>query len=213
MDEGVVEGQEIALKITGDVTTKGNPVDKDGSGDVMADETLVAIVADEATLIMADEAPVTLMADETSLGMADEAHVGTTHETALVMANEASVGMTDEGTHGMADEGTHVMADEAYVGIAHEIAPVIADLNLTIIAESAARDSHDQDVNSIDSEETTSNEPQPLQIIPFSDQYDGVHAIDLVESCMDHPFARMTSIIEGISAFGAIPRFERVLIE
>uniref|UniRef100_A0A2N9HAB7 Aminotransferase-like plant mobile domain-containing protein n=1 Tax=Fagus sylvatica TaxID=28930 RepID=A0A2N9HAB7_FAGSY len=160
-----------------------------------------------------DEAPVTLMADKTSVGMvdegprvmADEAYVGTAYETAPVMADEASIGM--------ADEGTHVMADEAYVGIVHEIAPIIADLNLTIIAESAAKDSHDQDANSVDSEETTSNEPQPLQIIPFSDQYDGVPTIDSVESCMDHPFARMASIMERISAFGAIPRFKRVLRE
>jgi hypothetical protein len=30
---------------------------------------------------------------------------------------------------------------------------------------------------------------------------------------VDHPFARMTSVMEGISLFGAIPRFERVLRE
>ncbi len=38
------------MKTTGDVTKKGNPVDKDGSGDIMADETLVAVVADELLL-------------------------------------------------------------------------------------------------------------------------------------------------------------------
>ena len=76
VDEGVGEGQEITLKTAGDVTMEGNPVDKDGSGDVMANETLVAVMADEATLVMADEA-----------------YVGTVHETALVMADETSVGM------------------------------------------------------------------------------------------------------------------------
>ena len=154
MDEGVVKGQKIALKTAEDVTMKGNPVDKDGFGDVMVDETLVAIMADETTLVMANEA-----------------HVGTAHETALVMVGEASVGMVDKGTHVMVDEAhvgtTHetapVMADEAFVGMADK-APVIVmvDPCLTIIAEFAAMDSHDQDANSVDSEETTSNEPQPL---------------------------------------------------
>ena len=122
MDEGVDEGQKIALKTAEDVTMKGNPVDKDGFGDVMVDETLVAIMADETTLVMANEA-----------------HVGTAHETALVMVDEAFVGMADK-------------------------APVIVmvDPCLTIIAEFAAMDSHDQDANSVDLEETTSNEPQPL---------------------------------------------------
>ena len=173
VDEGVVEGQEIALKTTGDVTMKGNPVDKDGFGDVMVDETLVVVMAHEATLVMADEA-----------------HLGTAHETTPVIADEAFVGM----------------ADEAPV-------TVMADPSLTTIAESATMDSHDQDANFVDLEQTTSNEPQPLQIIPFSDQYDGVPAIDSVESCMDHLFVRMASIMEGISAFGAIPCFERVLRE
>ena len=40
------------------------------------------------------------------------------------------------------------------------------------------------------------NEPQPLQIIPFSDRHGELPIIDLVKSCVDDPFARMTSVIE-----------------
>ena len=169
VDEGVGEGQEITLKTAGDVTMEGNPVDKDGSGDVMANETLVVVMADEATPVMADEA-----------------YVGTVHETALVMADETSVGMEMR-------------------------LQLLADLSLTI-GESVVKDSNDQDANFVDSEEKTSNEPQPLQIFLF-DQYDGVLTVNSVKTSMDHPFARMVPIMERILAFGAIPCFERVLRE
>jgi hypothetical protein len=89
---------------------------------------------------------------------------------------------------------------------------LLADLSLTI-GESVVKDSNDQDANFVDLEEKTSNEPQPLQIFLFSDQYDGVLTVDSIKTSMDHPFARMVPIMERISAFGAIPRFERVLRE
>ena len=80
-------------------------------------------------------------------------------------------------------------------------------------AGSAVEDSHDQDVNSVDSEETTSDEPQPLQVIPFADQRSELPVIDPVRLGMDHPLARMTSVMEGVSLFGAVPHFVRVLRE
>ena len=53
MDESVAEQQEMASEIASDVTTQGGSVDKD---DIVADETQMAVVAGEATLVMVDEA-------------------------------------------------------------------------------------------------------------------------------------------------------------
>ena len=80
-------------------------------------------------------------------------------------------------------------------------------------AGSAAEDSHDQDVSSVDSEETTSDEPQPLQVIPFAEQRSEPPVIDPVRLGVDHPLARMTSVMEGISLFGTVPHFVKVLRE
>ena len=82
-----------------------------------------------------------------------------------------------------------------------------------LFAGSATEDSREQDVNSVDSEETTSDEPQPLQVIPFADQRSEPPVIDPVRLGVDHPFARMTSVMEGISLFGAVPHFVQVLGE
>jgi hypothetical protein len=90
---------------------------------------------------------------------------------------------------------------------------VVADSNLIVTAGSTAEDSHDQDVDSVDSEETILAEPQPLQIIPFAAQHDEPRTIDPVGFHSNLPFTRMASIMEGISLFGVAPRFERVLRE
>ena len=82
-----------------------------------------------------------------------------------------------------------------------------------LFAGSAVEGSHEQDVNSVDSEETTSDEPQPLQIIPFAGQRSEPPVIDLVRLGADHPLARMTSVMEGISLFGAVPHLVKVLRE
>jgi hypothetical protein len=57
------------------------------------------------------------------------------------------------------------------------------------------------------------DEPQPLQVIPFADQRGEPPVIDPVRLRMDHPLARMTSVIEGVSLFGTVPHFVRVLRE
>uniref|UniRef100_A0A2N9H252 Uncharacterized protein n=1 Tax=Fagus sylvatica TaxID=28930 RepID=A0A2N9H252_FAGSY len=51
------------------------------------------------------------------------------------------------------------------------------------------------------------------QIIPFADQPDEPRAIDPIEFHLNPPFARMTSVMEGISLFGVAPHFERILRE
>jgi hypothetical protein len=156
----------MALEITGDVATRGGSVDKD---DIMADETQMAVVAGEATPVMADEAAretTPIMADEISMGMADEIHIGTARGITPVMVEEVSVGIADEPQVGtgeivpiMADEASAGMVDKAYVGTAYEITSVVVDSNLIVTAGSTAEDSHDQEVDSVDSEETILAEP------------------------------------------------------
>ena len=153
------------------------------------------------------------MSNEAVLAMVGEA----VHETTSIMAEE----IPDEIHVSTADEIVPVMADEAFTGTAdrtrvdtaYEVIPVVADFNIAIIVGSVAEDDHDQDVDSIDSEETTSDKPQPLQIIPFADQRDEPRTIDPVGFRSNPPFARMASIMEGISLFGVAPRFERALRE
>uniref|UniRef100_A0A2N9IAP6 Aminotransferase-like plant mobile domain-containing protein n=1 Tax=Fagus sylvatica TaxID=28930 RepID=A0A2N9IAP6_FAGSY len=164
VDEGIVEWEEMALEITGDVTTK-----------------------DEATPVMADEAvyeTAPIMADEISIGLVGEAHVGTAYGIAPVVADEASAGAVDEACAGTALEIVPVTTDEASVGF-------------------AAEDSHDQDANSVDSEETTLNEPQPLQIIPFSDR----HAIPRFERVLreESSFTGEEHSLSGISIGSQVP--------
>uniref|UniRef100_A0A2N9ED07 Aminotransferase-like plant mobile domain-containing protein n=1 Tax=Fagus sylvatica TaxID=28930 RepID=A0A2N9ED07_FAGSY len=100
---------------------------------------------------MADETLGVTVSDEAVLVMADEAVQSTTSIMAEEVPGEIPVSMAD-------------VVDEA-----HEITPVMAD---EALAGSAAKDDHDQDVGSVDSEETISDEPQPLQIIPFADLAD-----------------------------------------
>ena len=227
VDEGVAERQEMVLETTGDVISKDTPVHKGDSGDIIADKTLGTVVSDEAILAMADEAvheTAPIMADEVPVGWTDEAYVDMTdvapvdmaHEIVAVMADKASVGVAHIGTKiasVTADEASVGMADVICVDTSCEITPIVVNSNLAIIVGSAVEDSPDQDIDSIDSEETILAEPQPLQIIPFASQHDEPRIIDLVRSHANLPFARMASIMEGISLFGVAPRFERVLRE
>jgi hypothetical protein len=96
--------------------------------------------------------------------------------------------------------------------VVHEII-LVANFNIVIIAGSAAKDDHDQDIDSVDSEETIADEPQPLQIVPFADQRDEPRTIDPIELHSNPPFARVASVMEGISLFGVAPRFERIFRE
>uniref|UniRef100_A0A2N9IFN7 Aminotransferase-like plant mobile domain-containing protein n=1 Tax=Fagus sylvatica TaxID=28930 RepID=A0A2N9IFN7_FAGSY len=109
-----------------------------------------------------------------------------------------------------AHEITRVMADETLVDVTHETAPVTAGETL---AGSAAEEDYDQGTDSVDSEETIADEPQPLQIIPFADQPEEPRAIDPIEFHLNPPFARMTSVVEGVSLFGVAPHFGRILRE
>ena len=229
VNEGVVEKQEVALESTGEVIAKDSPVDGSDSGDAMADKTLGVTVPDEAVLVMADEAvqvTTSIMAEEvpgSSSIMAEEVPGSTSimAEEVLgstsIMAEEVPGGIHVSEAYGIAS----VMVDEALTGMAegtrfdaaHEVITVVANFNIAIIVGSAAEDDHDQDVASVDSEETILDEPQPLQIIPFSGQHDEPRTIDLAGSQSNPPFARMASVMEGISLFGVAPRFERVLRE
>jgi hypothetical protein len=134
------------------------------------------------------------------------------HEITRVMADETlvDVGETAPVT---ADETLAGMADRTRVTIAHEIIPVVANFNTGIIVGSAAEEDYDQGTDSVDSEETIAEEPQPLQIIPFADQPDEPRAIDPIEFHLNPPFARMTSVVEGVSLFGVAPHFGRILRE
>ena len=161
--EGIVEKQEVALEPTDEVVAKDSPIDWTDSDDVIADETLGVTVPDEAVLVMADEAiqsTTSIMAEEAPgeipVSMADV--VPETHEVTPVMADETLVGMANETLAGM--------ADRTRVSIVHEIIPVVASFNIVIIVGSAAEE--DQDIDSVDSEETIADEPQPLQIVPFA---------------------------------------------
>uniref|UniRef100_A0A2N9I0U6 Aminotransferase-like plant mobile domain-containing protein n=1 Tax=Fagus sylvatica TaxID=28930 RepID=A0A2N9I0U6_FAGSY len=186
VSESIVERQEVELKSTDDVAAKDSPIDWTDSDDAMADEALGVTVSDEAVLVMADEA---------------------VQSTTSIMAEEAP----DETLVGMADETLAGMADRTRVSIVHETIPVVADFNIVIIVGSAAEE--DQDIDSVDSEETIADEPQPLQIVPFADQHDEPRTIDPIEFHSNPPFARMTSVMEGISLFGVAPHFERILRE
>jgi hypothetical protein len=208
VSESIVERQEVGLKFTDDAAAKDSPIDWTDSDDAMADEALVVTVSDEAVLVMADEAvqsTTSIMAEETPgeipVSMADV--VPEAHEVTPVMADETLVGMADETLAGM--------ADRTRVSIVHETIPVVADFNIVIIVGSAAEE--DQDIDSVDSEETIADEPQPLQIVPFADQHDEPRIIDPIEFHSNPPFARMTSVMEGISLFGVAPHFERILRE
>uniref|UniRef100_A0A2N9GHN1 Aminotransferase-like plant mobile domain-containing protein n=1 Tax=Fagus sylvatica TaxID=28930 RepID=A0A2N9GHN1_FAGSY len=108
------------------------------------------------------------------------------------------------------------MADVVRVDKAPEIAPVMADETLAGMADETLAGSaaeEDQDIDSVDSEETIADEPQPLQIVPFADQRDEPRTIDPIELHSNPPFARVASVMEGISLFGVAPRFERIFRE
>uniref|UniRef100_A0A2N9I6J8 Aminotransferase-like plant mobile domain-containing protein n=1 Tax=Fagus sylvatica TaxID=28930 RepID=A0A2N9I6J8_FAGSY len=145
---------------------------------------------------MADEALGVTVSDEAVLVMADEAVQSTTS----IMAEEAP----DETLVGMADE--EPLSDRTR--IVHEVIPVVADFNIVIIVGSAAEE--DQDIDSVDSEETIADEPQPLQIVPFADQRDEPRTIDPIEFHSNPPFARMTS---GLFIGGQVPALEGTSIQ
>jgi hypothetical protein len=204
VNEGIVERREVALESTDEVVAKDSPADGSDSGGTMADETLGVTVSNEAVLAMAGEAvqeTTSIMAEE----VPDEIHVSMADVVCVDKAYEIAPAMADEAFTGIAD-GTRV-------DTAHEVIPVVANFNIAIIVGFAAEDDHDQDVDSVDSEETISDEPQPLQIIPFANRRDKPRTIDPVGFRSNPPFARMASIMEGISLFGVAPRFERVFRE
>jgi hypothetical protein len=186
-DKDVVEGQGTALQITGDDTS----VDKGNSGNIMADEIPGVVVSNEDILAMADEV---------------------VHEVAPIMIDKVSVGWIDEAHVGTADI-VHVDTADEIRDRTYGVIPIVATSNVTVIAGSTAGDSHAQDVDSIDSEDTVLAKPQPLQIIPFSTRHDESRITDPIESRVSSPSVRMASIMEGISLFGVAPRFERVLRE
>jgi hypothetical protein len=186
-DKDVVEGQGTALQITGDDTS----VDKGNSGNIMADEIPGVVVSNEDILAMADEV---------------------VHEVAPIMIDKVSVGWIDEAHVGTADI-VHVDTADEIRDRTYGVIPIVATSNVTVIAGSTAGDSHAQDVDSIDSEDTVLAKPQPLQIIPFATRHDESRITDPIESRVSSPSVRMASIMEGISLFGVAPRFERVLRE
>uniref|UniRef100_A0A2N9HJJ6 Aminotransferase-like plant mobile domain-containing protein n=1 Tax=Fagus sylvatica TaxID=28930 RepID=A0A2N9HJJ6_FAGSY len=212
-DEG--EGSDWAPIVIEEVSGGDDVVDA-GVGTTEVNESIVGearnealgvTVSDEAVLVMADEAvqsTTSIMAEEAPgeipISMADV--VPEAHEVTPVMADE-----TLDETLGMADETLAARR----VSIVHEIIPVVVDFNIVIIVGSAAEE--DQDIDSVDSEETIADEPQPLQIVPFADQRDEPRTIDPIEFHSNPPFARMTSVMEGISLFGVAPHFERILRE
>uniref|UniRef100_A0A2N9F8G5 Aminotransferase-like plant mobile domain-containing protein n=1 Tax=Fagus sylvatica TaxID=28930 RepID=A0A2N9F8G5_FAGSY len=185
VNESTVERQEVALKPTDDVAVKDSPIDWTDSDDAMADEALGVTVSDEAVLVMADEA------------------VRSTTEEASGEIPVVTADVVPE-----AHEITRVMADETLVDVAHETAPVTADETL---AGSAAEEDYDQGTDSVDSEETIADEPQPLQIIPFADQPDEPRAVDPIREgspmvVIDHPSS-------GTFTGGQVPALEGIPIQ
>jgi hypothetical protein len=226
VNESITERQEVALEPIDDVAAKDSPIDWTDSDDAMADEALGVTVSDEAVLVMADEAvqsTTSTMAEEapgeTPVSMADV--VPEAREVTPVMADETLVSMADETLVDVAHETAPVTADETLAGmadrtpvsIAHGIIPVVANFNTGIIVGSAAEEDYDPGTDSVDSEEAIADEPQPLQIIPFADQPDEPRANDPIEFHLNPPFARMTSVVEGVSLFGVAPHFGRILRE
>uniref|UniRef100_A0A2N9GAC1 Aminotransferase-like plant mobile domain-containing protein n=1 Tax=Fagus sylvatica TaxID=28930 RepID=A0A2N9GAC1_FAGSY len=147
---------------------------------------------------------------EVNEGIVERQEVALEMRPFLFMADEAVQSTTSIMAEEVPGEIPVSMADVVRVDEAHEIAPVMADETLV---GSAAKDDHDQDIDSVDSEETVSDKPQPLQIIPFADQRDEPRTIDPIEFHSNPPFARMASVMEGISLFGVAPRFERIFRE
>uniref|UniRef100_A0A2N9HPS0 Aminotransferase-like plant mobile domain-containing protein n=1 Tax=Fagus sylvatica TaxID=28930 RepID=A0A2N9HPS0_FAGSY len=214
VSESIVERQEVGLKSTVDVAAKDSPIDWTDSDDAMADEALGVTVSDEAVLVMADEA-VRSTTEEASgeIPVVTADVVPEAHEITRVMADETLVDVAHETAPVTADETLAGMADRTLVNIAHGIIPVVANFNTGIIVGSAAEEDYDQGTDSVDSEETIADEPQPLQIIPFADQPEEPRAIDPIEFHLNPPFARMTSVVEGVSLFGVAPHFGRILRE
>jgi hypothetical protein len=214
VSESIVERQEVGLKSTVDVPAKDSPIDWTDSDDAMADEALGVTVSDEAVLVMADEA-VRSTTEEASgeIPVVTADVVPEAHEITRVMADETLVDVAHETAPVTADETLAGMADRTLVNIAHGIIPVVANFNTGIIVGSAAEEDYDQGTDSVDSEETIADEPQPLQIIPFADQPEEPRAIDPIEFHLNPPFARMTSVMEGVSLFGVAPHFGRILRE
>uniref|UniRef100_A0A2N9HIE7 Aminotransferase-like plant mobile domain-containing protein n=1 Tax=Fagus sylvatica TaxID=28930 RepID=A0A2N9HIE7_FAGSY len=226
VNESITERQEVALEPTDGVAAKDSPIDWTDSDDAMADEALGVTVSDEAVLVMADEAvqsTTSIMAEEapgeTPVSMADV--VPEAREVTPVMADVTLVSMADETLVDVAHETAPVtvdetlagMADRTPVSIAYGIIPVVANFNTGIIVGSAAEEDYDPGTDSVDSEEAIADEPQPLQIIPFADQPDEPRANDPIEFHLNPPFARMTSVVEGVSLFGVAPHFGRILRE
>uniref|UniRef100_A0A2N9HMI2 Aminotransferase-like plant mobile domain-containing protein n=1 Tax=Fagus sylvatica TaxID=28930 RepID=A0A2N9HMI2_FAGSY len=188
VNESIVERQEVELKSTDDVAAKDSPIDWTDSDDAMADEALGVTVSDEAVLVMADEAvqsTTSIMAEEApgEIPVSMADVVPEAHEVTPVMADETLVGMADETLAGMADRTRGLL---------------LRRIKTLILLIQRRR---------------LQDEPQPLQIVPFADQRDEPRTIDPIEFHSNPPFARMTSVMEGISLFGVAPHFERILRE
>uniref|UniRef100_A0A2N9INI5 Aminotransferase-like plant mobile domain-containing protein n=1 Tax=Fagus sylvatica TaxID=28930 RepID=A0A2N9INI5_FAGSY len=214
--EGSDQAPIVIEEVSGgdDVVDADSPIDWTDSDDAMADEALGVTVSDEAVLVMADEA-VRSTTEEASgeIPVVTADVVPEAHEITRVMADETLVDVAHETAPVTADETLAGMADRTLVNIAHGIIPVVANFNTGIIVGSAAEEDYDQGTDSVDSEETIADEPQPLQIIPFADQPEEPRAIDPIEFHLNPPFARMTSVVEGVSLFGVAPHFGRILRE
>uniref|UniRef100_A0A2N9IES6 Aminotransferase-like plant mobile domain-containing protein n=1 Tax=Fagus sylvatica TaxID=28930 RepID=A0A2N9IES6_FAGSY len=137
------------------------------------------------TSIMAEEAP-----GETPVSMADV--VPEAREVTPVMADETLVSM----------------ADETLVDVAHETAPVTADETL---AGSAAEEDYDPGTDSVDSEETVADEPQPLQIIPFADQPNEPRVNDPIERAP--LWWLLITLRQGPFTGGQVPALEGIPIQ
>uniref|UniRef100_A0A2N9GIS5 Aminotransferase-like plant mobile domain-containing protein n=1 Tax=Fagus sylvatica TaxID=28930 RepID=A0A2N9GIS5_FAGSY len=146
---------------------------------------------------MADEALGVTVSDEAVLVMADEAVQSTTSIMAEEAPGEIPVSMADVVPE--AHEVTPVMADETLVGMADET-----------LAGSAAEE--DQDIDSVDSEETIADEPQPLQIVPFADQRDEPRTIDPIEE-ESSPMVVSDRPSSGTFIGGQVPALEGTSIQ
>uniref|UniRef100_A0A2N9HVA9 Aminotransferase-like plant mobile domain-containing protein n=1 Tax=Fagus sylvatica TaxID=28930 RepID=A0A2N9HVA9_FAGSY len=154
--------------------------------------------------VMADVVPearevTPVMADVTLVSMADETLVDVAHETAPVTVDETLAGM----------------ADRTPVSIAHGIIPVVANFNTGIIVGSAAEEDYDPGTDSVDSEETIADEPQPLQIIPFADQPDEPRANDPIEILREEgsPMVVIDHPSSGAFTGGQVPALEGIPIQ
>uniref|UniRef100_A0A2N9H4X2 Aminotransferase-like plant mobile domain-containing protein n=1 Tax=Fagus sylvatica TaxID=28930 RepID=A0A2N9H4X2_FAGSY len=142
---------------------------------------------------MADEALGVTVSDEAVLVMADEAVQSTTSIMAEEVPGEIPVSMADV-----------VRVDEA-----HEIAPVMADETLGLLLRMIMIKTLILLIQRRRSRISLNH----FKLFHLPDQRDEPRTIDPIEFHSNPPFARMASVMEGISLFGVAPRFERIFRE